>query len=191
MRRAETILIPTLSRPSTGPESPGGLQALRWFSLALLVGIACCSQGTGSSDLQAESRTDQVHVFLIDPEEGGVLGKPAGCGDGAVPVEVKLPRESPALEGSLEALLGLGSDRYHPGSGYYNALHASPLQIEKNERQGAEVRVRLGGYLELGESCDGERALSQLSETALQFSDVEKVYFYLGDQPLREALAGR
>lgn len=183
--------MPTPSRPSTGRERRGGLRALHWISLALLVGIACCSQGSGSSNLQAGSRTDRVHVYLIDPEEGGVLGKRAGCGDGAVPVEVKLPRELPALEGSLEALLGLGPHRYHSGSGYYNALHASPLRVERIERQGAEVRVRLGGYLELGESCDGERVLSQLTETALQFSDIETAHFYLGDRPLRAALAGR
>jgi hypothetical protein len=157
------------------------------------VGIACCSQGGGTpADLQADTPAESVRIFLIERENGGILsGRGTGCGDSAVPVEVKLPRRMPALGGALEALLAMRGDAEDPRSGFYNALHASPLRISNLQRRGGELRVRLEGYLELGEKCDGDRALAQLTETALQFPDVQAVFFYLGDKPLREALAGR
>lgn len=163
----------------------------RWPFLALLVGIACCSQGGGDiGNLQADTPAESVRIFLIEKKDGGLLGRRSGCG-GAVPVEVKLPRRMPALGGALEALLGMRGDAEDPRSGFYNALHASPLRISNLQRRGGELRVRLEGYLELADPCDGDRALSQLTETALQFPDIQAVFFYLGDKPLREALAGR
>jgi len=156
------------------------------------VGIACCSQGGEKlSNLQADTPAESVRIFLIDKHEGGLLGRKTGCGDNAVPVEVKLPRRMPALGGALETLLGMRGDAEDPRSGLYNALHASPLRVANLQRRGGELRVRLEGYLELGDKCDGERALAQLTETALQFPDIQAVFFYLGDKPLRDALAGK
>ena len=189
MQRTPTMPSPSPSRCSTASEL-GRLP--RWPFLALLVGIACCSQGGGTlGELQADTPTETVRIFLIDRDDSGLLGgRGTGCG-GAVPVEVKLPRRMPALGGALEALLGMQGDAEDPRSGHYNALHASPLRISNLQRRGGELRVRLEGYLELGDACDGDRALAQLTETALQFPDVQAVFFYLGDTPLREALAGR
>lgn len=189
MQRTPTMPSPSPSRSSTA--SDGRLP--RWPFLALLVGIAYCSQGGGTlGELQADTPTETVRIFLIEKKEGGILsGRATGCGDNAVPVEVKLPRRMPALSGALEALLGMQGDAEDPRSGLYNALHASPLRISNLQRRGGELRVRLEGYLELGDACDGDRALAQLTETALQFPDVQAVFFYLGDTPLREALAGR
>ena len=194
MSRTLTMLSPSPSRSSTGSDS-GFRQRWRlprWPFLALLVGIACCSQGAGDvTNLQADTPTESVRIFLIEREDGGILGRKTSCNDSAVPVEVKLPRRMPALGGALEALLGMRGDAEDPRSGLYNALHASPLRVANLQRRGGELRVRLEGYLELGEACDGDRALNQLTETALQFPDVQAVFFYLGDKPLREALAGR
>lgn len=187
---------PTPSMPSPSPSrSSSGSDRWhlpRWPFLALFVGIACCSQGGGNlaDDLQADTPAETVRIFLIE-KKSGLLGRKTGCGDSAVPVEVKLPRKMPALGGALEALLGLRGDAEDPRTGFYNALHASPLRVSNLQRRGGELRVRLEGYLELGEKCDGERALTQLTETALQFPDVQAVFFYLGDKPLREALTGR
>jgi hypothetical protein len=191
MRRTLTIFFPSPSRSWTGPDRPGWRWP-RWPFLALFVGIACCSQGGGDvANLQSDTQTESVRIFLIEREDGGILGRKTGCGDSAVPVEVKLPRRMPALGGALETLLAMQGDAEDPRSGLYNALHASPLRISNLQRRGGELRVRLEGYLELGDACDGERALAQITETALQFPDVQAVFFYLGDKPLREALAGR
>jgi hypothetical protein len=192
MSRTPITPSPSPSRSSTGPDHPRPLRLPRWPFLALFVGIACCSQGGADlANLQADTPTESVRIYLIEKKEGGMLGERTGCGGDSVPVEIKLPRKMPALGGALESLLGLRGDAEDPRSGFYNALHASPLKISNIQRRGSEVRVRLEGYLELGDACDGERALAQLTETALQFPDIQAAFFYLGDKPLREALAER
>ncbi len=150
--------------------------------LAVLVVLAC-----DRSPFQEERRSTETvrkaRVYLIaDPSE-------EGCGGAAAPYEVELGSPSPALGGAVEALLALGdrSDR----SGFYNALSHSPLKIERMERSGSAVRIFLTGYLELGGECDAPRVLSQLTETATQFSDVETAEFFLDGQPLAELLSGR
>lgn len=165
----------------------------RWLPplvLLALFGGTPPSAIESSLDLGAADLTDRVQVFLIAPEDGGVLGRKVGCSDSAVPVEVVLPRRQRALEGSLTALFSLG-ERHHPASGLYNPLYASPLKVTALERTGGEARIRLSGYLEVGGDCDAPRILAQLTETALQFPDVQRVTFYLEDEPLRELLAGR
>ena len=58
-------------------------------------------------------------------------------------------------------------------------------------RAGPEVRVHLNGYLEVGGTCDSPRVLAQLTETALQFRDVQRVTFYLEWKPLAGLLSGK
>jgi hypothetical protein len=164
------------------------------IAITLLAGVASCSQGSpqelnADKDMKATARTERVRVFLIDPT--GSKSGAKDCTPKAVAVETELPIPTPALEGALNALLTLGHDPYDTRTGYYNALHASPLTIEKIERRGAEAVVRLNGYLEVDGPCDGQRAFTQLQETVLQFPDVQHAQFYLEGKPLQEALAGR
>jgi len=163
--------------------------------ITLLAGVASCSQGApqqlkADKDMKATARTEHVRVFLIDPTGSKTDGKTGAkdCTAKAVAVETELPVPTPALEGSLNALLTLGHEPYDTRTGFYNALHASPLTIEKIERRGAEAVVRLNGYLEVDGPCDGQRAFTQLQETVLQFPDVQHAQFYLEGKPLQEAL---
>lgn len=158
--------------------------------LVLLVVFYCAPSETEPLDLRADSPTERVRIFLIATEDGGGLGRKVACSDSAVPVEVELPRQRPALEGALEALLAHDS-RYDRATGLYNPLYASPLEIQRIDRAGAEARVYLTGYVEVGEDCDGPRMLAQLTETALQFPDVQRVQLYLGGKPLGQLLEGR
>jgi Sporulation and spore germination len=107
-----------------------------------------------------------------------------------VAVEVPLERRQAALQGSIEALLSM-TETYDTRSGLYNALHASRLKIDRIERSGAEAKVYLKGYLEIGGECDSPRVLAQLTETALQFPDVQRASFYLEGKPLAGLLSGR
>lgn len=157
--------------------------------LALLVAMSC-NAGDSVADLKAGTVTGRAQVFLIALEDGGVDGRRIGCGDSAVAVEVPLERRQAALPGALEALLSMKQD-YDTRSGLYNALHASRLEIERIDRTGAEVKVRLTGYLEVGGECDRPRVLAQLTETALQFPDVQRATFYLEGKPLAGLLSGR
>lgn len=180
---------------------PGPVRRGAWrlLGLALVLCISCRDAATtarAAAPAGAEpppeptAAAERVRVFLIAPQDGGRSGRKVACGDSAVPVEVTLPRPAPALEGALRALLAMG-DRYDRGSGLLNPLYASRLQLAGMERQGPQVRVRLTGYVELGDACDNSRMLAQLTETALQFRGISSAQFDVDGQPLHELLLGR
>lgn len=152
--------------------------------------FSCGQAAPGIEELTGATVTGRVRVFLVAPGDDGRAGRRVGCGDSLVPVEVNLPRPAPALEGSIGALLSL-RDRNDPKSGLYNPLYASRLTATSVARAGAQVRVDLTGYLELGGECDDPRILAQLEETALQFPDVEHVRFYLDGKLLQQIVSGR
>jgi Sporulation and spore germination len=188
MTPAATTRTLSPSKSSTAPE-PGLRRPVRWIGFALLVGIACCSQGSRRlDDLRSTSSTERVRVFLVDRQSGGAAAAPVACNPRVLPVEVTLLQKAPALEGSFAGLFSLGRDPYDTGSGLYNALHASPLALDRIERRGVEALVYLQGYVELDGPCDGERALAQLTATALQFPDVQRVQLFLDGKPLPEVL---
>ena len=163
---------------------------LRWLMPAvLLTGLTCCARSDSAQGLDAGTRTRKVRVFAIALNDHGAAGRAAGCGDSAVPVEVDLSSPQPALEGALTALLTL--DERAQARGLYNALAHSPLKVDRIDRSGAEVRVYLSGYVELGDECDSPRVLAQLTETALQFEDVQCAQFFLDGKPLRALLSGQ
>lgn len=181
-----------LKKPlSPGPFKSTSVRERRWLWLPLLIAMSCgAGDGSSETDLQASTVTDKAPVFLISLEDGGVEGPRSDCGDSAVPVEVTLARRAPALRGSLEALLSL-REPWDTRTGFYNALHGSRLEIDRIERAGPEARIHLKGYLEIGGACDSPRVLSQLTETALQFADVQRATFYLAGKPLAGLLAGK
>ena len=158
-------------------------------ALALLLAVFSCGPGAegGSTPTSAWERTDTVRIHLVELHDGGVLGTRVGCGDSVVPVEVELPAPRRALRGALEALLAIDTP-YDPRSGLYNALHASPLQIRRLQQDGATVPIDFSGWVELGEECDAPRVLEQLTRTATQFRDVQRVDLYVDGAPLAEAL---
>jgi Sporulation and spore germination len=151
--------------------------------LGVLAVLSGCQRSTPETAERSTETVRKARVYLIaDPSE-------ENCGGTTAPYEVELGSPSPALGGTVEALLALG-DR-SDGSGFYNALAHSPLKIQRMERSGPVVRFYLTGYLELGGECDAPRVLSQLTETATQFSDVETAEFFLDGKPLEELLSGR
>lgn len=180
------------ARVQSGPVR-GRRGAGRLLGLALLLGISCRDAATTAAPAGAEpapepaATAQRVRVFLIAPQDGGRSGRKVACGDSAVPIEVTLPRPAPALEGALRALLAMG-DRYDRASGLLNPLYASRLELAGMERQGAQVKVRLTGYVELGDACDNSRMFAQLTETAQQFRGISYAHFEIDGQPLRELL---
>ena len=163
---------------------------LRWLpALAMVAGLTCCARSDSAQGLDAGALTPKTRIYLISLNDGGASGRAVGCGDSAVPVEVDLPRPSPALEGAIQALLTAGS--HYETSGLYNALTHSPLKVQRIDRAGPEVRVYLTGYVEIGGECDSPRVLAQLTETALQFQDVQRARFFLDGKPLQDLLSGK
>jgi sporulation and spore germination protein len=162
---------------------------LRWLLPAvLLAGFTCCARSDSAQGLDAGTRTRKVRVYVIALNDK-TAGRAVGCGDSAVPLELELPSPQPALEGALTALLSL--DERPQTQGLYNALAHSPLKLDRIDRAGPEVRVYLTGYVELGGECDSPRVLAQLTETALQFQDVQRAQFFLDGKPLQGLLSGK
>jgi hypothetical protein len=199
------IVAPMEDRPDSSakrrPARPGGKRGWggprrrgvrRWLGavLAPCLLFSCAQAATEVEELTGSTVSGRVRVFLVAPGDDGQAGRRVGCGDSLVPVEVNLPRPAPALEGAIGALLSL-RDRNDPKSGLYNPLYASRLTVTSVQRAGAQVRVDLTGYLELGGECDDPRILAQLEETALQFPDVEHVRFYLDGKLLQQLVSGR
>jgi Sporulation and spore germination len=168
---------------------PGAVLSSLLSLLSLLSFLSGCHRSDPPLDLKAGATTRKARIFMISVKDAAVTGPDAGCGGKVTPVDVELPAPSPALQGSLKALLGAGN-RYQT-AGFYNALAHSPLRLERVERRGGSARIYLAGYLELGGECDGSSILSQLTETATQFRDLEKAEFFLDGKPLRELLNGK
>ncbi len=154
-----------------------------WLLVLVLAG--CGGTEELPQDVNATAKVRKARIFLISTDDKG----PVGCGDSAVPVEADLPAPTPALWGSLEILLTAGQ-RYE-SAGFYNALANSPLRVQRIERSGPTARIYLTGYLEIGGACDSPRVLSQLTETATQFQDVDKAEIFLDGKPLDELLSGK
>lgn len=179
--------MPGRFRSSTARREP----RLRWLALALLAALSCNAVDSWKAQ-EASTLADHTKVYLIDLKDSGPdadEGRRIECGDSVVPVDVNLVRSRRALDGALETLLDMRHD-YDPASGYYNPLYASRLTIERLDHVGAEVKVYLKGYLEVGGECDSSRVMAQLTETALQFPDVQRATFYLEGKPLAGQLAG-
>jgi hypothetical protein len=157
--------------------------------LVVLAGLTCCARRDSAQGLEAGTRTSKVQVYVIALHDRGASGRAAGCGDSAVPLEVDLPTPAPALEGALSALLALQEGA--EDKALYNALAHSPLKVDRIDHTGPEVRVYLSGYVEIGGDCDGPRILAQLTETALQFHDIQHAQFFLDGKPLQAVLSGK
>jgi hypothetical protein len=163
---------------------------LPWLlPLVVLAGLTCCAHRDSAQDLEAGTRTSKVQVYVIALHDRGAGGLAAGCGDSAVPLDVDLPAPGPALEGALSALLTLQEGA--ADKGLYNALAHSPLKVDRIDRTGPEVRVYLSGYVEIDGDCDGPRILAQLTETALQFHDIQHAQFFLDGKPLQGVLSSK
>ena len=162
---------------------------MKRLCLLLILLTGCFSRsGDTPRDVEAGQTVRRARIYLISIG-GKETGPKVGCGDTAVPVEVDLPLDSPALAGSLDALLDAG--KRHETAGFYNALASSPLKVQRIDLSGGSARVDLTGYLEIGGECDGPRVLDQLTRTATQFSDVKSAELFLDGKPLRDLLSGK
>jgi hypothetical protein len=132
--------------------------------------------------------TMTVQVFLIALEDNGRSGKPVGCGDSAVPVQVTTAHTQAVLKAALEALLSV-KEPYYGQSGLYNALYQSDLRLDSATIKDGLATIHLSGRLLLGGVCDNPRVEAQITETALQFSTVGEVAVFVNDVPLEEVLS--
>lgn len=129
--------------------------------------------------------TQRVNIYLIGLDSGSV-----GCGDEVVAVRRDISKTQAPLTAALNLLLAQKS-QYYGESGLYNALYQSNLRLGSISRNGNAWTIRLTGSLLLGGTCDGPRVKAQLEQTALQFSTVKSVRYYVNGQPLESLLSGK
>jgi hypothetical protein len=131
-----------------------------------------------------------VQVYLVALEDDGASGEKIGCGDSLIPITLMIEPANGALRASLVHLLAL-KDQYYGESGLYNALYQSDLQVGAIQVENGAAEVRLNGTLLSGGVCDDPRIIGQLQATALQFSNVKEVHFFVNGRPIEELLSGK
>ncbi len=141
-----------------------------------------------ATEAPVEAGTQQVNIYLIALEDGGISGPAIGCGDSVVPVTIEIPATEGILRAALENLLAM-KDQYYGESGLYNALYQSDLQVSDVTIVAGQAQVYLTGSLMLGGECDSPRLQAQLEQTALQFATVQAVSIFINGEPLAEALS--
>ena len=110
---------------------------------------------------------------------------PIGCGDSLTFSQTSVNSQR-VLEAALDLLL---SDKSQGGTQRYNALYQSNLSIEKIDLSNGHADVYLTGTTSLGGTCDSPRFKAQLEQTALQFSTVKNVTFFINGRNLDEVLS--
>lgn len=131
----------------------------------------------------------RVNLYFIALEDAGRSGKPIGCNDSVVPVEVEIEPTSAPLTAALERLFSIDS-QYYGQSGLYNALYQSDLRLDSATVEQGQATIALSGTLRLGGVCDNPRVEAQIEETARQFPTVDEVVVYLNGQRLEDVLSG-
>jgi len=129
-----------------------------------------------------------LKVFLVAVNDNGVSGKLVGCGDSVVATNVEVPYTTGVLRSAMTKLLSI-KDQNYGQSGLYNALYQSRLKVSSLSLKNGVATIHLTGKMTLGGECDVPRVQSQLEETALQFSTVEKVTIYINNVALTKALS--
>ncbi|MHC1782164.1 MAG: GerMN domain-containing protein [Anaerolineaceae bacterium] len=131
-----------------------------------------------------------IQVYLVALEDDGASGEKIGCGDSLVPISLMIEPTNGALRASLVHLLAF-QDPSHGESGLYNALYQSDLKVESIQVENGAAKVYLTGSLKSGGVCDDPRIIGQLQATALQFSTVQEVHFFVNTRPIEELLSGK
>jgi hypothetical protein len=130
----------------------------------------------------------RVQIFMVVVDDNGRSGKRIGCNDSVVPVDAEIEPTTSVLRAALERLLSARQQRYGADGRYYNALHASRLQIDRLEI-GADGRatVALSGSVSIGGVCDEPRVIAQIEETVRQFPNVRSTAITVNGRPLEQS----
>ncbi len=124
------------------------------------------------------AQTTSVKIALLNTTGTGT-GKAAGC-DTITLATRTVPATTAPLTAALQALF-VEPEGTQPSTAYnFIARTKSTLHFDHAAVANGTASIYLTGSLSgLAGVCDDPRAQSQLSETALQFSTVQKVQFYL------------
>lgn len=143
------------------------------------------------SPVTPQPSTQPIFLFFIYLEDDGRTGKQVGCGDSVVPVAWDIPPTTDPVGAALKALFSL-DDQYTGQEQLYNSLYQSDLIVEKITINGeGKAIIDLSGSYQLGGVCDNPRFEAQITETVLQFPEINSVEIYINTIPLSEILSGK
>lgn len=129
-----------------------------------------------------------VKIFMIEMNDNGKSGTLVGCGDSAVAVLREIHQTQSVLQAAIEQLLSV-KDKDYGQSGYYNALYQSNLTLDSAEISGGKATIKLSGTVLTSGTCDNPRLISQIEETAKQFSAVESVEILINNKDIQTVLS--
>lgn len=133
----------------------------------------------------------EINLYLIALEDEGQSGEPVGCGDSLAAVPIQIDATENPLNAAYERLLSI-KERIVQPYGLYNALYQSDLQLEEIRLDEAGLaEVYLSGSYQLGGVCDDPRFEAQLTQTAMQFPQVQQVEVFINGEPLQDLLSPR
>lgn len=142
---------------------------------------------TSNADTQPNPvQTVTIYLVVLEGNQPGV--EMIGCGDQLMAVVLPITPTTGVLRAALTKLLSI-REAYYGESGLYHALYQSDLTVERIELENGLARVYLSGQLITGGVCDIPRIQAQLETTALQFSTVNQVQFYINGESLEEVLS--
>ncbi len=143
---------------------------------------------TASSPTADSGTVSQIKIFLVAPGDNGKSGLLIGCGDSVVSVLKEISPTKAPLKASIEELLKIKDFNYGE-SGFVNSLYQSNLTFVNANIVDAKATIKLSGNLVVAGVCDIPRVKAQLEQTALQFSTVKSVEFYINSQKLDDVLS--
>lgn len=143
--------------------------------------------GAGSASFaQSNKATGRVKVFLVAVGDNGKAGKKIGCDDSLVAVTRAVKSTAAPLKAALGELLTIPRD-YNERLG--NFWGGSNLKIKSVSVSKGVATIRLtGDGPSVAGVCDEPRIISQIEETAKQFSSVKKVKVFINNQNLAEVI---
>ena len=99
----------------------------------------------------------------------------------AVPVWVQAPPSQAVLRTSLETLLNMEGP-FHRQSGFYNPLSRSNLTLSNLQLANGVANIHLTGRLVADTLCEQSQVRAQLTQTATQFSTVNRADIFVNGQ---------
>jgi len=140
------------------------------------------------SDSESD-KDERVKIFFVKIGDDGDSGKKIGCGDSLVGIEEVISQTSTPLVSTLQKLLSIEERTVE--SDLYNSLADSDLRVENVFIENDTAKIMLTGKLTVGGVCDTPRVSEQLSQTVLQFPNIEKVEISVNGVSLDDILSGR
>jgi spore germination protein GerM len=134
-----------------------------------------------AANQNTNSTAGPVQIYVVAIDDGGKQGRLIGCNDSLVNLAQHVT-DATSLTLALESLFAYRSTE----NASYTALNNAQIVVGEAKVENSVATVRLSGAYELDGTCDGPRFVEQITQTVIDFPDVETATITLNDKPLAE-----